>query len=134
MFFSDFSVAIAIITSILPTTITTIKTVTIIDANIICVIEYPLGYVPCTTVALVVSLLVRCLLWLPTSVRKSSVVILSDCANKSILLHVLRSCGLFIFYVYLILLQSGGIPFFRFGIHTFRQYIFSLLVDYTSGR
>lgn len=45
MFFNDFSVMIAMITNIFPTTMTIIKSVTTIDANTIWGKLYPLGYV-----------------------------------------------------------------------------------------
>lgn len=44
MFFSAFSVAIAMMTSIFPTTMTIMRTVTIIEATMIVVSLYPLGY------------------------------------------------------------------------------------------
>lgn len=56
MFFNAFSVTIAIITNILPTTTIIIKTVTTTDAMMMCAGEYPLGYQVFRTRLIVVSL------------------------------------------------------------------------------
>jgi hypothetical protein len=54
IFFNAFSVTIAIITNILPTTTIIINTVTTTDAIIMCAGEYPLGYQVLNTTWLIV--------------------------------------------------------------------------------
>lgn len=96
MFFSDFSVIIAIMTSIFPTTIMIIKRVTTIDANTIWGRLYPLGYITSWMMVVfgfVSFVEVKCRLYdeFPTVARNSSVV-LSE-INAMLIYDALRLVG-----------------------------------------